>query len=360
MVFLPEKGHGMGGVEYAGRSFHKGILIKIPALLILLSNLLFSPPAFSSDLASSESVSAKLHEDLFSVIFPTEKEGWACGRWGTILYTEDGGKTWCQQASGTDYTLSSIYFADHHHGWAVGDGGTVVSTDDGGKTWTKQKTSVKYFLMCVYFTDKDTGWIVTEKTHILHTKDGGENWALQFKDDDYLLKSVSFCDEKNGWAAGEYGIVYHTEDGGETWVKQAGGLAFSEETGEILAGSIIFGVFALNPTSAWVVGIDGYAAKTDDAGKNWERISEGIPKRHLFCVSGDKSGNLFIGGKGVFLVSFDNGQSWQSSKFDPSIIYSWIYNVTHQKKEEYVAVGKGGAIYASSGTNSQMVWHKVN
>jgi photosystem II stability/assembly factor-like uncharacterized protein len=360
MVFLPAKNRSMEDWAYAGGKVHKKIIFKIPALLILLSYLLFSLPAFSSDRASRENANLKLHEDLLSVSFPTEREGWACGRWGTILYTEDGGKTWGEQASGTDYTLSSIFFADQKHGWAVGENGTVVSTADGGKTWTKQKTPVTYFLMRVYFSDKSDGWIVTEKTHILHTQDGGENWAVQFKDDDYVLKSMSFCDEKNGWAVGEYGIVYHTADGGETWEKQAGGLTFSEETGEIQSGSIIFDVFAINPNSAWVVGIDGYVGKTNDAGKRWDRITAGIPRRHLFCIDGDKAGNLLIGGKGVFLVSFDNGQSWHSSKFEPSIDYSWIYNVTRRGNAGYVAVGVGGAIYVSSETGSELEWQKSN
>ena len=63
----------------------------------------------------------ELYDDLFSVSFPTEKEGWACGRWGTILHTADGGKTWIRQNSGTDFTLSSIYFVDSKNGWAVGE-----------------------------------------------------------------------------------------------------------------------------------------------------------------------------------------------------------------------------------------------
>ncbi len=52
---------------------------------------------------------ARLQHDLFSVSFANENQGWASGRWGTILHTTDGGKAWTPQASGTDYTLASIY-----------------------------------------------------------------------------------------------------------------------------------------------------------------------------------------------------------------------------------------------------------
>lgn len=53
-----------------------------------------------------------LYQDLFSVSFPSKNEGWACGRWGTILHSSDGGETWAPQQSGTDYTLSSTSFVD--------------------------------------------------------------------------------------------------------------------------------------------------------------------------------------------------------------------------------------------------------
>ena len=78
------------------------------------------------------------HDDLFSVSFSTEAKGWACGRWGTILHTSDGGKTWAAQHSGTDFTLTGIYFVNEVLGWAVGAEGTILHTGDGGRTWEKQ------------------------------------------------------------------------------------------------------------------------------------------------------------------------------------------------------------------------------
>jgi hypothetical protein len=44
----------------------------------------------------------KLFDDLLSAGFPNEREGWACGRSGTILHTTDGGMRWIRQNSGTE------------------------------------------------------------------------------------------------------------------------------------------------------------------------------------------------------------------------------------------------------------------
>jgi photosystem II stability/assembly factor-like uncharacterized protein len=359
MTFLCAKKNITEDVARVGRSLFKRRPGNIPALLIILISLFFCSTVLSATGTPQGGAGIKLQEDLLSVSFPTEKTGWVSGRWGTIIHTEDGGKTWSRQKSGTDYTLCSIFFVDQKRGWAVGDGGTIVSTVDGGNTWTKQQSPVPFFLQSVHFADAQQGWIVTEKTHILHTGDGGKTWTVQFKGEDYMLKSVSFVDEKNGWAVGEYGLIYHTANGGKTWEQQAGGLSFSEETGEILAGNILFDVFAISPGSAWVAGIDGYLAKTEDAGKTWRQITTGIPKIHMFFIRGDKARTVLTGGKGVFLISFDNGQSWHPSEFKPPITYSWIYKVTSRGNAGYVAVGARGAIYVSTGTGDKIVWQKA-
>ena len=291
-------------------------------------------------------VGQRMTDDLFSVSFGSEKHGWAVGRWGSVLHTADGGKTWEKQDSGVNYTLSSVNFVDEKSGWAVGDQGTIIHTADGGKTWEKQKSPVTYFLMGISFATKDKGWIVTERTNILHTEDGGKTWAVQFKDQDFILKSVSFCDERNGWAVGEYGFVYHTADGGRTWTHQAGEFGFSEETGEVVGGSYLFDIVAVNPKTAWVVGIDGYVAKTVDAGKTWRKQMTGVPKTHLFGVSvGEK--NVLIAGDAVLLRTTDGGATWKEVKIEPSIRYGWLYRIGKRGKEGFVAVGEAGWIYGA-------------
>jgi photosystem II stability/assembly factor-like uncharacterized protein len=306
---------------------------------------------------SLPSAQQKLRDDLFSVSFPNEKDGWACGRWGLILHSSDGGRTWIRQNTEVDFTLVSIYFVDSQNGWAVGDSGTILHTIDGGKRWDKQKSPVSYFLMGVYFASSLKGWIVTERTHILHTEDGGKAWRVQFKDEDYILKAVSFSDPLNGWAVGEYGYIYHTRNGGNSWRKQFGSFSISEETGDIVADPFLYGVVAINSQTAWAVGVDGYVAKTVDGGKTWTPVSTGAPKTHLFCVTSDKKEMILIGGRGIFLSSVDKGRTWRSSEFKPPITYGWIYGLSQRGSSGFIAVGWRGAIYSS---NSVTLWERVN
>jgi len=293
-------------------------------------------------------------QDLFSASFPTEQQGWACGRWGTVLHTEDGGQSWVRQDSGIDYTLTSIAFPDPQNGWAVGDGGTIIHTADGGQSWEKQKCPVDYYLMGVFFVNDQKGWAVTEWTTILHTSDGGKNWQVQFTAEDYILKSVSFCDPLNGWAVGEYGYTYHTSDGGRAWEHQAGSFALSEEVFELVGENTLFNVSAVDPMTAWAVGIDGHVTKTIDGGVTWQKVAASVPKTQLFGVASDGKGTVIIGGTGMLVVSSDGGQSFSVPKIDPAVKYGWIYGIAPRGTEGFVAVGSESWIYL--GDNKGEAW----
>jgi photosystem II stability/assembly factor-like uncharacterized protein len=297
---------------------------------------------------ASLNAAGKLPEDMFSVSFPTEQDGWACGRWGVILHTADGGATWAHQESGTDFMLVSIHFVDAQHGHAVGEEGVILSTDDGGRNWKKQSCPVNYFLMGVHFATASTGWIVGERTHILYTENSGETWQVQFSDQDFILKSVSFCDEMNGWAAGEYGFVYHTSDGGKNWERQSGYFTISPETDEVEGGNYLFDVVAVDPRTAWAVGIDTYIMKTTDAGRTWQEIKTGLPKTPLFCVEASGTDHVFIGGTGLFIESADGGLNWKQPEFEPPMVYGWLYGLDKIGTSRFVAVGWEGAIYLNA------------
>jgi photosystem II stability/assembly factor-like uncharacterized protein len=293
----------------------------------------------------------RTHDDLFSVNFPNDRDGWACGRWGTVIHTTDGGKTWTRQNTGTNSTLMSIMFVDKERGWAVGDTGTILHTSNGGRTWEQQKSPVAYYLMGVFFITPLKGWIVTERTHILQTSDGGKTWNVQFKDADYILKSISFSDPLNGWVVGEYGYVYHTRNGGATWEKQGGFFGLSDND-EIVADPYLFSVAALDPRRAWAVGIDGYVRKTQDGGTTWQTVDVGAPKTHLFCVRSNGKNAIVIAGRGALLCSEDGGTTWKSAETAPSAKYGWFYGIGNRGSSGFVAVGWNGMIYESSSLRS--------
>ncbi len=57
-----------------------------------------------------------------------DDDGWAIGRGGTILRTNDQGRSWIQQQSTTKQNLYSLSF-NKKIGWAVGGEGIVLRCD---------------------------------------------------------------------------------------------------------------------------------------------------------------------------------------------------------------------------------------
>lgn len=292
-------------------------------------------------------------DDLFSVSFPTESSGWACGRWGAILHTSDGGKTWERQQSGTDSTLTGIYFFNEVFGWAVGAQGTILHTRDGGRTWEKQKSPVPFYHSDVYFVSPLKGWISTEETHILHTRDGGKSWGVQFQEDIFRLKAISFADEQHGWAVGEYGYTYGTRDGGETWIRQSGLFEYREEIGDYETGIFLFDVKAIDPQTAVAVGADSLIMMTRDGGNTWRKLDVHIPPNtHLLGVAASANGDIAISGKGFYLFSNDGGASWSPLRFVPTMEYGWLYGIEGVGENRFASVGLDGLIYMGAPSES--------
>ena len=294
--------------------------------------------------APAGSTQTRINDDLFDVSFYTEKNGWACGRLGTIVHTSDGGESWIEQKSNTAFTLTSISFSDSSNGWAVGDGGIILHTSDGGKNWLKQKSPIDRYLMAVHFINNQKGWVVGEGTSILYTEDAGKTWTIQFQDVDFILKSISFCDAVNGWAVGEYGYIYHTRDAGRSWVQQAGYFGFSEETGDIQGGTFLFDVLAVNPSVCWAVGIDGCILKTVDGGKTWNTLGSQMPNTHLFAITSSSQGEIFVAGNGL-LMTCGKDARFEPVKTQPTIKYGWLYSLAPKGEEGIVAVGRKGWVY---------------
>ena len=61
---------------------------------------------------------------------------WAVGRPGTVVFhSPDEGQTWEIQQTRQPLPLHAVHFLDDKRGWACGDLGTILATEDGGRTW---------------------------------------------------------------------------------------------------------------------------------------------------------------------------------------------------------------------------------
>ncbi|MBI4528589.1 MAG: hypothetical protein HY695_32745 [Deltaproteobacteria bacterium] len=284
-----------------------------------------------------------VHDDLFAIDGRHDGSRVAVGKFGLILLTKDGGKSWQEPPSGTTRALSATSFADDQRGLIVGSGGTILATSDGGNSWKAQNSGTKDQLLGVQALSPTSAFVVGAFGTLLSTSDGGQSWVKQklswerlipsiIKESGYLepnLNAVHFVNAQIGWIVGEFGLVLQTKDGGQTWASQNHGADLPQ----------LFAVVFRDERNGWAIGQDGILMKTIDGGKRWVRGDLGT-KRNLYGISLDGHRGVIVG-DGVVFRSHDGGSSWGRVESVPED--RWLSGVT-MKSREAIAVGQAGAI----------------
>jgi photosystem II stability/assembly factor-like uncharacterized protein len=219
------------------------------------------------------------HSDrVASVCFVDKRHGWAVGGRGLILHTCDGGETWAEQQSGTDFILERVFFRDRQHGWVVGGWprdpavalfggmGIILATSDGGQTWRPQLDSKATWLSDVFFLDDQLGWAVGEYGSVLRTTDGGRTWTqVRRVPTPVWLSSVRFIDARRGWAVGDYATILRSEDGGLSWTEQEAPSPRRPFGWPLAYRSVRFS----GTRRGWIVGDHGNILHSGDGGRTW-------------------------------------------------------------------------------------------
>jgi photosystem II stability/assembly factor-like uncharacterized protein len=286
-------------------------------------------------------------KDLNAIYFASDKRGWVAGDGGLVFRTEDGGKSWARQTTGTDESINDIYFRDRDagyvlagnkilstedggatwrrvhafapaefngatpelysvrfatkkRGWIVGSvsrGNDVVDslllyTDDGGASWLRRTLPVRYELLHLDFDGGKRGWIVGDRGTILHTEDAGATWMRQESNTTATLYHVDFADDENGWAVGERSVILRTNDGGRTWMQ-----VVSNPAG---AGATLLSVAFINKDEGWIVGRRGLIMRSSDGGRTWIK-QESRTQQHLFALFFRGKTGWAVGGDGLVL-----------------------------------------------------------
>jgi photosystem II stability/assembly factor-like uncharacterized protein len=262
---------------------------------------------------------------------------------------------------------------------AVGQRGTIVVSDDGGRTWQQSAVPVSSDLTAVYFVDAKRGWAVGQDGVVLHTADGGENWRLQLDgrkaneitlaamqaragDDSEAAKAllaeahrnreqgpdkpfldVWFADASEGYVVGAYNLVFHTTDGGGTWqswfdrtenpkffnlyaIRRAGnGLFIAGEGGLLLKLDPASGrfrsqampyngsLFGLVDAGSAVLafGLRGNVLRSDDGGITWSRVEAGLASAVVAGAQTAQGSTLLADAGGRVAATHDGGRTFR-------------------------------------------------
>jgi photosystem II stability/assembly factor-like uncharacterized protein len=259
-----------------------------------------------------------------SIYFINEDHGWVVGDSGIIIYSDDKGKTWTYQKSGTEISLQDVQFINETTGWIVGSNNTLLKTNNGGQNWIIKeiKSDRSTTFMSLYFIDTNTGWIVDNYGGILYTTDSGNTWTAQESHTQWAITSIQFLNKNEGWALNTNKMALHTTNGGKSWNDIQ--IPSSSDNIPIVCNDIFF----INENKGWICGM--YAGSTlqttvplyhsKDSGVNWN-IQANIPSSFLTSIYFIDEKIGWITGNGKIFNTVDGGRSWEIQHQDESEIF---------------------------------------
>lgn len=291
---------------------------------------------------------------------PAKMVGWAVGEsvngFGTILHTDNGGKTWIRQGDSTqisDSDFSDVCILDPQTvlvSGSVGPDGTIglYKSHDGGKNWARItfESLDKVNYNGIFALGKEHVWIVGDSGTIYRSDDQGASWVrinvpAEYQTDIFLR--VAARDVNDVWVVGDkhvsddYPIMIHTTDGGKTWERlnpvkdlQIEGA----ERGHFLAIKL-FG------DSVWAAGGFGkFVIRSGDKGATWALIKSGADAdaNDIYVLS-ENEAYVVEDYNGIYHTA-DAGKNWNDYSF---ITGNWYLGIAVLKNKNIWVVGSPGA-----------------
>jgi len=269
----------------------------------------------------------------------SRKVAWVSGTGGTVLRTDDGGRSWDDVSPGGDTTtleFRDIEAFDAHRAviLSIGPGGDsrIYRTSDGGHSWHAGfvNPDPDAFYDCLGFWDAQHGLAMSDpvdgKFRVIATRNGGRSWSVVDPSGmpDALPGEFGFAasgtclvtgGERKAWIAtggGDHSRVLRTTDRGRTWQASPVPVKSSD------AG----GIFSLAVKNSRLLAVGGNfltpdvrartSAYSGDGGHHW------TPGGRL---GGYRSGSAWLPGRGGGAVAvgptgsdvtWDGGRTWKA------------------------------------------------
>ncbi len=214
-----------------------------------------------------------------SVFFQTETLGFITCSDGTILKTNDGGKSWRQVESRNTHTLNGIAFINEQIGYAVG--GIMLRTSDGGETWDSIPLSYNHSeLRTIKFFSSSFGITLGNGARLL-TRNGGQTWDSFVSNNMTAVHNLFLLNEDVAYLSGLKGQLFKTVNGGNTWRILSYNYPYYIQ-------SIMF----INEQKGFISFYD-CLMKTSDGGLTWNRMEYAPISGSTMYFSSESNGIVF-------------------------------------------------------------------
>ncbi len=259
----------------------------------------------------------------------------AAGERGTILYSDDAGKSWRQAAVPVSVSLTALQFVDNKVGWAVGHQGVVLRTADGGATWSKRFDGVQAATLVLRDAEASFG----------PERDKAVADAKRLVEDgpDKPFLDLYFDSPNTGYVLGAYNMMFRTTDGGATWQPwqsrvanpkglhlygmrgAAGAIYLAGEQGLLLRSTdkgasfsplptpykgSYFGLLAAHGGTLLAYGLRGNVFRSGDQGASWSQVNTGVQASLAAGTVMADGAMVLVSQGGDVLVSRDDGRTF--------------------------------------------------
>ena len=276
------------------------------------------------------------HRPLYGIDFHDDlRRGMAVGARGTLMISDDGGRSWTAEQLDTPLSLIDVAVQGDRR-LAVGQMGSIW-VSDAGEAWRAVESGTEERLMAVDMNAAGLAIAVGSFDLILLSRDGGETWEespLELAPHvegfyDPHLYDVQVNPDGSALIVGEFGLILRTADEGRNWDIVHQGIAS------------LSGIHVRTDGTGFAVGQDGAVLRTTDGGLTWT-ILETPTSGNLLGVWSTADGQATVSGMRYMIVSDDDGESWRPVT-DAEVNTNW-YGKMAATGSGIVAVGHSGRV----------------
>ena len=281
-------------------------------------------------------VEGTVHRPLYGIAFHQDlQRGVAVGARGTVMMSDDGGRSWITEKLDTPLSLIDVAVQGERR-VLVGQMGSIWVSES-GEGWRAVESGTEERLMAVDMNAAGLAIAVGSFDLILLSHDSGETWEespLQLAPHveghyDPHLFDVQVNPDGSALIVGEFGLILRTADGGRNWDIVHQGIAS------------LSGVHVRPDGTGFAVGQDGAVLRTLDGGKSWTSLDTPT-SGNLLGVWSTGEGEATVSGMRYMIVSDDDGDSWRSVT-DAEVNTNW-YGKMVAAASGIIAVGHSGRV----------------
>jgi photosystem II stability/assembly factor-like uncharacterized protein len=314
----------------------KQILILITAGLLNISIFSFADNSLGKWVQVNPYPTGNLMNCSF---FVNPAYGWAGGRNGCIIHTEDSGNTWEVQQTPRNCWISSIFFIDENEGWAVGRRG-ILYTANGGREWVQRNIRNDSLVTGykIFFQNRNIGWL-SINSKLVYTEDAGKTWIDRSGwINNQKLNDIAFVNDSIGFICAD-NYLAGTSDNGKSWINA---------DSAVISNFYPFKIQMIDAMTGYCLGRYGMV-KTINGGKTWSnvlQVSSNSTFTTFYFSSHDTGFALFGYPMHIFRTN-DGATTWENSPLPH--VNTTIMSVSFPERKKGIGVAENGAVFRISG-----------